>query len=219
MIPRWDPEPWAELFSQSGAGYVVFTTKTEDGFCFWPSAHPHPRRRNWQSERDVVGELAQAVRAHGVRFGTYYCGGVDWTFGGLPMTSAESLLAGMPQDDEYIALFDAHWRELIERYEPCVLWNDYGRPEREDPEPLIRLYLERVTDGIVNDRFDNEVLRSGLESRRGDQEETNRGQAPPSPISSPSNTQLMDLTIGSGRRAAAWEPPSGTTGRSVTRTT
>lgn len=174
MIPRWDPEPWAELFSQSGAGYVVFTTKTEDGFCFWPSAHPHPRRRNWQSERDVVGELAQAVRAHGVRFGTYYCGGVDWTFGGLPMTSAESLLAGMPQDDEYIALFDAHWRELIERYEPCVLWNDYGRPEREDPEPLIRLYLERVTDGIVNDRFDNEVLRSGLESRRGD----HRGDEP-----------------------------------------
>ncbi len=165
LIPRWDPEPWARLFSQAGAGYVVFTTKIEDGFAFWPSEHPHPRRPGWQSERDVVGELAAAVRSQGLRFGTYYCGGVDWTFGGIPITDAESLLEAMPQDEDYVRLVDAHWREIIERYEPAVLWNDYGRPEGQDPERLVADYLRRVPDGAVNDRFDNEALRTGLRTR------------------------------------------------------
>lgn len=177
MIPRWDPEPWADLFANAGARYVVFTTKTEDGFAFWPSAHPNPHKPRWQSERDVVGELAAAVRARGVRFGTYYCGGIDWSFGGIPITSGAALLAAMPQGEEYIEHADAHWRELIDRYDTSVLWNDYGYPDAADTDSLLRSYLERVPDGVVNDRFDTEVLRSALTSR-GEDDATNQASAP-----------------------------------------
>src|SRR3954470_7637484 len=61
-VPLWDPDEWAELFERAGARYVVLTAKTDDGFLVWPSAHPNPRKAGWQVQRDLIGELAAAVR-------------------------------------------------------------------------------------------------------------------------------------------------------------
>ncbi|ONI84425.1 hypothetical protein ALI144C_14785 [Actinosynnema sp. ALI-1.44] len=154
MIPGWDPGPWAELFQQAGAGYVVLTTKTEDGFLLWPSRHTNPHKRGWQSPRDVVGELAGAVRARGMRFGAYYSEGMDWTFGGIPITDDTKLIEAMPQGEQYARYTDAHWRELVTRYRPSVLWNDYGFLPNADAEALFETYYATVPDGLVNDRFD-----------------------------------------------------------------
>jgi alpha-L-fucosidase len=153
LIPRFDPEPVADLIARSGARYAVHYVRFNDGFLPWPSAHPNPHRANWQSQRDVVGELAAAIRARGVRAGIGYPGGMDWTFTGLPTRNAPDMYAAIPQSPEYVAYADAHWRELIDRYAPDVLWNDYGWPRDGDPAALIRHYLERVPDGVVNNRF------------------------------------------------------------------
>ena len=154
-LSGWDPSPWAELFAAAGAKYVVLVTKHHDGALLWPSAIPNPLRgAAWQSTRDVVGELAGAVRDRGLRFGTYYSGGLDWTFGGLPMTDFRRLFAAIPQGDDYVRYADAHWDELIDRYEPCVLWNDIGYPSSADIESLFERYYDRVPDGVVNNRFD-----------------------------------------------------------------
>jgi alpha-L-fucosidase len=154
LLERWDPEPWADLFAAAGARYVVLVTKHHDGFLLWPSATPNPHKEAWQSERDVVGELAAAVRARGLRFGLYYSGGLDWTFGGLPMHDLASSMAAIPQSEEYLAYADAHWRELVDRYEPDVLWNDIGYPAAADLDGLFEDYYRRVPHGVVNDRFD-----------------------------------------------------------------
>ena len=153
-IRGWDPDAWADLFAAAGAQYVVLVTKHHDGVMLWPSAHPNPNKTGWQSERDVVGELAAAVRARGLRFGTYYSGGLDWTFGGLPMRDLAGMIAAIPQTAEYLAYADAHWHELIERYEPCVMWNDIGYPAAADLPALFEYYYDRVPDGVVNNRFD-----------------------------------------------------------------
>lgn len=100
---------------------MVFVVKEADGFLLWPSAHPNPHRDHWQAERDVVGELAAAVRARGLRFGVMYAGGMDDTFGGIPMTDIDSFMAAEPDTAEYAAYADAHSRELVERYQPSVL--------------------------------------------------------------------------------------------------
>ena len=153
-IRGWDPDAWADLFAAAGAQYVVLVTKHHDGVLLWPSAHRNPHKSGWQSERDVVGELAAAVRERGMRFGTYYSGGLDWTFGGLPMRDLAGMIAAIPQTPEYLAYADAHWHELIERYEPCVMWNDIGYPAAADLPALFEHYFERVPDGVVNNRFD-----------------------------------------------------------------
>ena len=159
VIPRWDPEPWAELCQRAGARYVVFTTMMEDGFVMWPSAHPNPHRKGWQSDRDVVGDFAAAVRRRGLRFGTYYCAGINWTFKRLPFRSFAGIQEAVPQDRAYIDYVNAHWHELIDRYQTDVLWNDYVYPRDGDPHALIRSYVERVPDGVVNNRFGPDLAR------------------------------------------------------------
>jgi alpha-L-fucosidase len=103
MLETWDPAPWADLFARAGAGYVVLTTKHHDGYLLWPSSHPNPHRPDWQTPRDVVGDLAAAVRARGQRFGVYYSGGFDWTFEPGPIDSVQAFVSTMPTSDEYAA--------------------------------------------------------------------------------------------------------------------
>ena len=71
----FDPDLWASLFAESGARYVVLTSKHHDGFCLWPTTSPF--KENWNSmdvgpRRDLLGELTESVRAQGLRMGLYY---------------------------------------------------------------------------------------------------------------------------------------------------
>jgi alpha-L-fucosidase len=150
----WQPEPWADLFAEAGARYVVLVTKHHDGVLLWPSDTPNPHKDHWASERDLVGDLAAAVRARDLRFGTYYSGGLDWTFGGLPITDLAAMFRAIPQTPEYLAYADAHWRELIARYAPDLLWNDIGYPSDADLPGLFDHYLAAVPEGVINNRFD-----------------------------------------------------------------
>jgi len=167
-LANWDPEAWASRFAATGARYVVLVAKHHDGYCLWPTNVVNPNHPGFHSSRDVVGELADAIRRHGMRFGVYYSGGLDWTFNDHPIGSFSDLLAAQP-GDPYRAYAEAQLRELIDRYRPSVLWNDISWPS---PLPrlagLIADYYAAVPDGVVNDRF---MPRSPLwrvaESSRG----------------------------------------------------
>lgn len=152
-LERWDPVDWARRFAATGARYVVLVAKHHDGWCLWPSAVDNPHRRDWFSRRDLVGELADAVRGEGLRFGVYYSGGYDWTFDSTPIGSVASGLAAIPGGD-YGAYATAQVRELIDRYRPSVLWNDIAWPTPQKPlESLLTHYFDVVPDGVVNDRW------------------------------------------------------------------
>ena len=112
-----------------------------------------PPRRGWNSSRDVVGELGEAVRGAGMRFGVYYSGGMDWRFDDRPMGSMADVLAGIPRGD-YPSYAEAQVRELIGRYRPSVLWNDIAWPAPgKQLWQLFEHYYEQVPDGVVNDRW------------------------------------------------------------------
>lgn len=149
----FDANAWADLFAASGAGYVVFVTKHHDGFCLWPSAVANPNLPGWASTRDFVGELAQAVRARGMRFGLYYSGGLDWTFNHRPISNFGDMLACVPTGDDYRGYAAAQVRELIARYRPAVVWNDIAWPSDADLPQLFADYYAAVPDGVVNDRW------------------------------------------------------------------
>ena len=152
-IQRWEPEAWASFFQEVGARYVVLVSKHHDGFLLWPSRHPHPRKGHYHASRDIVGELGQAVRARGLRMGYYYSGGLDWSFNPRPITNRDEVYSTIVQSPEFIAYVDAHWRELIDRYETAILWNDIGYPQRAPVLELFAHFYNRTPDGVINDRF------------------------------------------------------------------
>ena len=152
-LEGWDPDDWARRFAAAGARYVVFVTKHHDGYCLWPSDVRNPHVADWECRRDVVGELAEAVRAQGMRFGVYYSGGLDWTWNDHPIGRVTDLAVAQPRG-AYIAYAEAHVRELIRRYRPSVLWNDISWPAPAAKlAPLLGAYYDAVPDGVVNDRF------------------------------------------------------------------
>jgi alpha-L-fucosidase len=154
-IQKWNPEVWAKIFKETGARYVVLTSKHHDGFTLWPSRvrNPHRPADRQGAARDLVGELTRAVRAQGLKMGLYYSGGLDWSFLNGPIRTLEDLRNMTPQSEEYAHYADAHWRELIERYQPALMWNDITYPKKGDLPALFAEYLNKVEDGAINDRF------------------------------------------------------------------
>ena len=153
----WDPEAWAATLAAAGFRYVVLVAKHHDGFLLWPSSRPNPFIPDYHLERDVIGELATAVRRRGIRFGLYYSGGLDWAWNDSLITDIPSMFGCVGQSPEYVAYVDAHWRELIERYRPDILWGDIGYPAAADLERLFADYYNTVPEGVVNDRFAQEL--------------------------------------------------------------
>ena len=47
----------------------------------------------------------------------------------------------------------SHWLELIDRYQPDILWSDIGYPADSRLEDLFRYYYDKVPEGLVNDRW------------------------------------------------------------------
>jgi alpha-L-fucosidase len=149
----FDANAWADLFKQAGARYVVFVTKHHDGYCLWPTKVENHWRPGWNTKRDFVGELAEAVRKRGMRFGLYYSGGLDWSMRPEPIANLGDMFACVPTERDYCDYAAAQLRELIDRYEPSVLWNDIAWPSKHQVPELFAHYYARVSDGVVNDRW------------------------------------------------------------------
>jgi alpha-L-fucosidase len=117
FLPRltfthFDADWYADLLDAAGMRYLVHVTKHHDGFCWWDTAFTERNAGKVGPGRDIVRELADATRARGHVFGTYYSL-LDW---------------GHPDYPDQAAYVDAFMipqiRELVERYQPALLWGD-----------------------------------------------------------------------------------------------
>lgn len=124
---RIDPEEWVLLAKKSGMKYVTLTAKHHDGFALWDSkVSDYDIAEYTNPKRDIVKELAEACKKHGLKLGLYYSHWVDWehpygwdhTKEIYPITAAK---------------FDRYWqekvipqmRELLTNYGPIgLIWFD-----------------------------------------------------------------------------------------------
>ena len=148
-----DLDAIADLCQAAGARYVVLTTKHHDGFALWPSAVPHPVKGEYHARRDLVGDLTEAVRARRMRMGLYYSGGYDWPYNDAVLSTAADAVLAAPQGPRYVEYVTAHYRELIDRYRPSVLWNDIAWPKDPRLPELFAHYYNTVEEGVINDRW------------------------------------------------------------------
>ncbi len=158
LAENWDPRSWARLFKESGARYVNLVTKHHDGFCLWPSRHTEFSVKNKGPKRDIVGELTEAVRSNDIRMGLYYSGLFDWQYTEGPIPSMRYLQQIYPNTYSYADYAYNQVMELIDTYNPDVIWNDIGWPSKGQitlPH-LFSYYYNKNKDGVVNDRWNYE---------------------------------------------------------------
>lgn len=149
----FDPDQWADIFKESGAKYVVLTSKHHEGFTLWPSEQSW----NWNSvdvgpHRDLCGDLSTAVKAKGLHMGFYYSL-YEW-FNPLYKNNPEKYV-----DDHMIP----QMKDLVTRYKPDVLWTDgewdYTSDKWKSEQFLAWLYNESPVKEsvVVNDRWGKET--------------------------------------------------------------
>lgn len=74
-----DPEEWVLLAKKAGMKYVTITAKHHDGFALWDSKVSDYDVADFTNpERDIIKELADACKKHGLKLGLYYSHWVDW---------------------------------------------------------------------------------------------------------------------------------------------
>ena len=152
-IEKWNPDEMVELFKSAGAKYVVLVTKHHDGFLLWPSDYKNPKKENYYASRNIVGELTKAVKDKGLKMGFYYSGALDWSFNPNPIIDGKSFTSNGPKERDYTTYANNHWYELINKYEPIILWNDIGYPPNTNVYEIFSYFYNKYPEGVINDRW------------------------------------------------------------------
>src|SRR6266851_4106332 len=124
---KFNPDEWVALAQAAGMKYIVITSKHHDRFAMFKSAaSPYNVVDATPFKRDVIAELAEACRRHGMKLGLYYSQAQDWHH---PGGSAMGGHWDRAQDgimDEYInRIAVPQVREILSRYGPIsILWWD-----------------------------------------------------------------------------------------------
>lgn len=112
---QFDPDQWMRAIKASGAKYVVMVAKHHDGFCLWPTEQTDYSVKSspWENGKgDVVGAVARAARANGLKFGIYLS----------PWDRHEPKYKDSAAYDKY---YQAELEELAQNYGPLVeFWLD-----------------------------------------------------------------------------------------------
>lgn len=132
----FDAEHWARACRGAGMRYLVFTAKHHDGFAMYDTDYSNFKSTSEEAGlgRDIVREVFDAFRAHGLETGVYFSK-ADWNHPGYWDRSK-------PLSDRFhnydIAAHPGKWRsfvettknqieELLTRYGPVnILWLDAG---------------------------------------------------------------------------------------------
>jgi len=146
---RFDPNALAELIKKSGARFFSPACQHHDGFALWDSKVAPFNSKLMGPHRDIIGELAKAVRERGLKFGITNHQIENFQFINPPAELAEKMRS------ESADLYDPKWAnfynyadrsgeacrkflvnwyernvELIDKYRPDILYFDNGVDQR-----------------------------------------------------------------------------------------
>ncbi len=157
---RFDPHAWAALFKQAGARFVVPVAEHHDGFALYNCSFSRWNAVKMRPRRDVLGELAVAVRQQGLTFGLSYHRAEHWWFfnGGRAFPSDVQDPAyrdfygpAQPEPEQHQpdkAFLDdwlARLCELVEQYQPQQVYFDWWIEQ-----PAFQMYLPRFAAYYYN---------------------------------------------------------------------
>lgn len=143
---KWNPDEWAELFQKAGARYAGLAVEHADGFAMWDSKLTEWDAADMGPRRDLVGDLAKSIKAHGMKFvATYHR---QWLYAWYP-TLDETTDASNPAyqglygppvpTSAFVSArefpdplpdyeFSQEWldriKEVVDLYEPDMVWFD-----------------------------------------------------------------------------------------------
>jgi len=144
---KFDSDTWADLFSEAGAQYVIPVAEHHDGFQMYKSEISHWNAYEKGPCRDVLGELKLSCERRGMRIGASTHRFEHWFFMGHgkefdsdikePLQRGDFYWPAMPEGnhqdiysepaptEEYMQDWLVRTCEIIDRYQPKILYFDW----------------------------------------------------------------------------------------------
>ena len=152
---RFNPDAWVDLFKDAGAKYFVLTSKHHEGMALWDTATSTRDAVDRGPRRDLAGALFEAAREDGSLKAGYYYSLYEWfnpNYTGRqptnPYTGETIPYVGVEPVDDYVHDYmQPQIEELIDKYDPDILWCD-GQWEKSaeywDMAPVLADYYNQA---------------------------------------------------------------------------
>jgi alpha-L-fucosidase len=137
---NWDPNEWAQLFFDAGAKFAGPVAEHHDGFSMWNSA-----ASEWNSvargpRLDLLRLHADAIRAKGLKLlaALHHAFNFNGYYDRVPAQSDPSLrkLYGQLDRATQNQLWFTKLREVIDGYQPDILWQDFDLTAVDESQRL-----------------------------------------------------------------------------------
>jgi alpha-L-fucosidase len=173
---NFDADSIVEYAKAAGMKYIVITAKHHEGLAMWDtqveSFKDYTGTTMYSLQqytafgstgRDILMELKNACDNAGIKFGLYYSI-LDWNHSSQTMSSSFTTMKSMEARASYIQDMKAQLKELVDRYDPAVMWfdGDWTRNSgkatleswwtKKDGKDLYQYMKEISPDIIVNER-------------------------------------------------------------------
>lgn len=155
---HFDPQYWAGLFKRAGAQFVMPVAEHHDGFAMYDCSFSDWKATKMGPKRDIIGELAAAVREQFLIFGLSSHRAEHWWFfnGGMAFDSdvQDARYAGLyapaqpetlPPNEEFLDDWLARTCELVDKYQPQIVWFDWWIEQ-----PIFEQYRQRFAAYYYN---------------------------------------------------------------------
>jgi alpha-L-fucosidase len=147
---KFNADDWAALFRRAGARFAGPVAEHHDGFAMWDSKATPWNAKEMGPKRDITGELAKAIKERDMKFITTFhhakqlqrhdsipvdSNDVGYQFShypffkGMPPSSDDGklkyLYGNIPEDKWLEEIWLAKLKEVIDQYQPDIMWFDY----------------------------------------------------------------------------------------------
>ncbi|UCG49443.1 MAG: alpha-L-fucosidase [Phycisphaerales bacterium] len=150
---KFDAGQWAALFAEAGAKFAGPVAIHHDNFAMWDSAVTEWDSSDKGPGRDITAELKKAIRSHGMKFIATFHHGFAWRYfePAYQYDAADPKYAGLycqphkpgaPPSKEFLDKWLAMVNEVVRKYEPELIWFDFGLGSVITPQHQQRMFAD-----------------------------------------------------------------------------
>ncbi|WPR73340.1 alpha-L-fucosidase [Algoriphagus sp. NG3] len=148
---NFDAKEWIDLFKKAGAKYIVPVAEHHDGFAMYQSSHTKWDAVEMGPKQDILGELVKEGREQGLKVGASSHFAFNWDYFNKTGDATDQTFSDLygrshspyvPADEQFLELWWKRTKEIIDNYQPDVLWFDFvlDREEYRPYHPKLAAY-------------------------------------------------------------------------------